>query len=122
MANLAAHLRSGAAQSYSTLIEADAGPASLRAYTASFATLLATVPLNEPAFTESGGVLTLDITPVPSALIIASGTAAVWEIVDGNGTRCIDGDFVTDIVLDDVNFVAGQPFNIPVAITVTVPP
>lgn len=93
----------------------------MRVYSASFTTLLATIPLNEPAFSESGGVLTLDVTPAPTALVSVSGTADVWEIVDGDGTRVIDGDFVGDLVIDDTNLVAGQPLTITGPLTITVP-
>mgnify|MGYP006976796087 CR=1 FL=1 len=52
-------------------------------------TLLATVVLESPAFTESGGVLTLvDPDPVVAA---ANGTATWCRFLDSGGTAVMDG-------------------------------
>lgn len=124
MPNISTAARSGSAASYSTLIEADAGPASWRFYTAGFGALLCTVPLQEPAFSEAGGVLTLRETPSsPSALCAAAGTVGSWEIVDGNGTRVIDDTSfggINKLSIDNAVVAIGTPITLQ-GITLTVP-
>lgn len=56
-------------------------------------TLLATITLNDPSFTESGGVLTLSTSPSqPSATPGATGTAGWFRILDSDGNAVHDGD------------------------------
>lgn len=91
----------------------------LNIYTAGLATLLATIPLANPAGTVSGGVLTFSGTPLTESSANASGTAAAATITTasaGGGTTVISGLTVSssagDIVLSSTNIVAGQPVTI----------
>jgi hypothetical protein len=84
-------------------------------------TLLASLPLANPAGTVTGGVLTFSV-PVTDATADASGTAASATIstaIDGGGTVVISGLTVSstagDIVLSSTNVVAGQPVTITAA-------
>ena len=85
-------------------------------YSAGGATLLASIPLQNPAGTVTNGVLTFSGTPLTESSANASGTAAeatVTTAANGGGTTVISGLTVgtsgTDIVLSSTNIVAGQP-------------
>lgn len=91
----------------------------LNIYTTGLGTLLATVPLANPAGTVTGGILTFSGVPLTEASANASGTAAaatVSTLTGGTGTVVISGLTVSstsgDIVLSSTNIVAGQPFTI----------
>lgn len=82
-------------------------------------TLLATIPLANPAGTVTGGVLTFSGTPLTEASANSSGTAVAATVstaASGGGTVVITGLSVgtsaTDIVLSSTNIVAGQPVTI----------
>lgn len=74
-------------------------------------TLLATVTLNVPSFTESGGVITMSGTP-KTATAVADGRAALALIKNGDGTLVVDqlsvGIYATNIILDTMTIVTGQ--------------
>jgi len=91
----------------------------LNIYTSGLGTLLASVPLANPAGTVTGGVLSFSGAPLTDTSANASGTAAaatVTTAVDGGGTTIISGLTVSatsgDIVVSSTNLVAGQPFTI----------
>lgn len=91
----------------------------LNIYTTGGGTLLASIPLANPAGTVSGGVLTFSGTPLSESSANASGIAAsatVTTAVNGGGTVIISGLTVSstsgDIVLSSTNIVAGQPVTI----------
>jgi hypothetical protein len=91
----------------------------LNIYTAGLATLLATIPLANPAGTVSAGVLTFSGTPLTESSANASGTAAAATIstaTGGTGTVIVSGITVgtsaADIILSSVAIVAGQPVTI----------
>lgn len=91
----------------------------LNIYTAGLATLLASIPLANPAGTVSAGVLTFSGTPLSDSSADASGTAAAATIstaISGGGTVIVTGLTVSssagDIVLSSTNIVAGQPVTI----------
>jgi hypothetical protein len=91
----------------------------LNIYTSGGSTLLASIPLANPAGTVSGGVLTFSGTPLTVSSAAASGTAAsatVTTAASGGGTTVISGLTVSstsgDIVLSSTNIVAGQPVTI----------
>jgi len=91
----------------------------LNIYTSGLGTLLASVPLANPAGTVTGGVLSFSGAPLTDTSANASGTAAaatVTTAVDGGGTVIISGLTVSatsgDIVVSSTNLVAGQPFTI----------
>jgi hypothetical protein len=91
----------------------------LNIYTTGLGTLLATIPLSNPAGTVTGGVLTFSGTPLTEASANASGTAAAATVSTasaGGGTVVITGLTVSssagDIVLSSTNIVSGQPVTI----------
>lgn len=91
----------------------------LNIYTAGGGTLLASVPLANPAGTVTAGVLNFSGTPLSDSTADASGAAAsatVTTAADGGGTSVITGLTVgtsaSDIILSSTNLVAGQPFTI----------
>lgn len=69
--------------------------------------VLATITLQKPSFSVSGGVMTLNGTP--SALISAAGTAALAELRDSNSNTVVSGLTVgtsaTDIIVGTTTFV-----------------
>lgn len=69
-------------------IDAAATPARLRLWTAGKALLLADIPLADPAGSVAGDVVTL--TAPVTGTYIAAGTAAVADIVDGDGNLVLD--------------------------------
>lgn len=80
-----------------------------------YATVLATIPLSNPAGTVTGGVLTLS-TPVSDTSADASGTAAVARVKDGSSNVIASGLTVgtsgTDITIASTTIVAGQVVSI----------
>jgi hypothetical protein len=91
----------------------------LNIYTTGGGTLLATIPLANPAGTVTGGVLSFSGMPITEASANASGTAATASVstaTGGTGTVVISGLTVSatlgDIVLSSTNIVAGQPVTI----------
>lgn len=91
----------------------------LNIYTTGLGTLLASIPLANPAGTVSGGVLTFSGTPLTESSANATGTAAaatVTTAANGGGTVIISALTVSstsgDIVLSSVNIVAGQPVTV----------
>jgi hypothetical protein len=74
----------------------------------------------------SGGVATLDVSPVPSATASATDTAAGWALQSmnsGTPTSVITGDIGTgseDLDIDNASITSGQTINI-TSMTVTVP-
>lgn len=82
------------------LIDAGAGPGTIKVYSgaspgpnaAPTGTLLATFTLNDPAFGGGAvGVATMDNTPVPTATGLAAGTAGYFRLEDSVGTDILDG-------------------------------
>lgn len=69
--------------------------------------VLATITLQKPSFSVSGGVMTLNGTP--SALISAAGAAALAELRDSNSNTVVSGLTVgtsaTDIIVGTTTFV-----------------
>ena len=94
-----------------TTIDASASPATLEIGTTSMALVLAAITLNDPSFTESGGVLTMAGVP-KSGTATAAGTAAAARIKDGGGNVIVSGLTVgtsgTDIVLNSTTVAVGQ--------------
>lgn len=90
--------------------------AKLKIGTAAMGTVLAIIPLANPAGSVSGGVLNFNGTPLTESSADASGTAAAAIVVDGSNVTVISGLTVSsssgDIVLSSTNIVAGQPVTI----------
>lgn len=91
----------------------------LNIYTSGLGTLLASIPLANPAGTVTTGVLTFSGTPLTESSANASGTAAAATVstaVNGGGTTVISGLVVSttigDIILSSTSIVAGQPVTI----------
>ncbi|MFG1259143.1 hypothetical protein V5F79_17575 [Xanthobacter flavus] len=79
--------------------------------TTGYGTVLATIPLGNPAGSVSAGVLTLT-TPASDASADATGAAAVARIKDGSNNVVASGLTVgttgTDIILASTSIVAAQ--------------
>lgn len=85
--------------------------------TAGMTTVLATINLGNPAATSSGGVLTFSGFPRSDTSADNSGTAAAARIrTASGGTDIITGLTVglsaSDVIIDSVNFTAGQTVTI----------
>lgn len=97
-------------------IDAGAGPGKLEIGTAAMALVLATVTLADPASSVAGDVLTLLGVPLSDTDADATGTAAAARI-----RTSADADVVTNltvglaganIIVDDIEFTAGQTITI----------
>jgi hypothetical protein len=99
-----------------TAVDAGAGPGTLEICTAAYASVLATITLADPSFTESGGVITMAGVPRSDTSADATGTAAVARIKDSTGTVIVSGLTVGagtgDIQLNSVSIAAGQSVTI----------
>jgi hypothetical protein len=99
-----------------TAVDAGSGPGTLEICTASYASVLATVTLADPSFTESGGVITMAGVPRSDTSADNTGTAAVARVKDSTGTVVISGLIVGagtgDIQLNSVSIAAGQTVTI----------
>lgn len=91
----------------------------LNIYTTGGGTLLASIPLANPAGTVTSGVLTFSGTPLTESSANASGTAVsatVSTAANGAGTVVISGLTVgtssADIILSSTSIVSGQPVTI----------
>lgn len=104
-------------------VDAGVGAGKLRIYDGSrpatggtATTLLAEITLNDPSFTVTGGVATMDVTPEPSDTSANStGTASWFRIVDSADNFVLDGNVGTsgsDLNLTTTSIVAGQPITI----------
>lgn len=121
---LADNVRNARADEITVARDAGAGPAEIRIYDGvrpakggAVTTLLGTCTYGDPSSPAAvGGVLTANaITGDASA--DATGTATWYREVDSNGTFVMDGDVSLsggggDLILNDVNIVAGLPINI----------
>jgi hypothetical protein len=92
-------------------IDANASPAFLEIATAAYASVLVTITLADPSFTESGGVITMAGAP-KSGVAGASGTAAVARIKDGGNTTKVNnltvGTAGNDVNLNSTTISSGQ--------------
>lgn len=77
--------------------------------TAASGTLLATLPLSNPAFgAAASGTATAN--PVTDDTVDASGQAGWWRAYDGSGTAVMDGtagESGTDMILDNAALIQG---------------
>jgi hypothetical protein len=93
-------------------IDANAAAAYIEIATAAYASVLVTITLADPSFTESGGVITMAGAP-KSGVAANAGTAAVARIKDGGGTTKVNNLTVAapsggDINLNNTSIAAGQ--------------
>lgn len=102
-------------------VDEGSGPGLLRIYTgsqpanadtAASGTLLLEFALQDPAFTESGGVLTLDATPTMTDDALANGTAGWGRFLDSDLEAVFDGAVGAEITLTDVTLETGQTVTI----------
>jgi hypothetical protein len=96
-------------------IDAGSGAGKLEIGTAGMASILATITLNDPCGTASGGVLTFSGFP-KSDTADATGTAAAARIRTSADADVITGLTVgtsgTDIILDNTSINSGQTVQI----------
>jgi hypothetical protein len=92
-------------------IDGGAGAGTLEICTAAYASVLATITLNDPCGTQSNGLITFSGFP-KSATAGATGTAAIARVKDSGGTVIFDGLTVgtsgTDIVLGTTSINSGN--------------
>lgn len=85
--------------------------------TAPTGTLLATIPLNNPAFTvATTGVANLIVVPTVTGNGVADGVAGWFRVTSGGGSAVFDGQCGTgapaDLVLDTTTISTGLPVTI----------
>jgi hypothetical protein len=89
-------------------------------------TLLVTLQLNDPAFGAAvDGVADADVTPVPEATAVATGTAGWFRAYDDNDASVIDGSVTStggggDMELNTTAIVSGVSVRV-TAWSVTMP-
>lgn len=92
-------------------IDANASPAFIEICTAAYATVLVTITLADPSFTEASGVITMAGAP-KSGVAGNVGTAAAARVKDGGGTVKINnltvGASGSDINLSSTSITSGQ--------------
>jgi hypothetical protein len=114
--NYNAALKSTRMAAVITAVDAGSGPGTLEICTSSYASVLATITLADPSFTESGGVITMAGVPRSDTSADNTGTAAVARIKDSTGTVVISGLTVGagtgDIQLNSVSIASGQSVSI----------
>lgn len=97
-------------------IDAGAGPGILEIGTTGMALVLATITLNDPSGTVTGGVLTFSGTPLSDVSADNTGTAAEARIRDSNNNDVVTGLTVgtggQNVVLDSTSITAGQTLTI----------
>ena len=109
----AAALRTARMNAVLAAIDVGSGPGKLKIGTTAMGSILATIPLENPAGSVSGDILTLDTSPVlEDTSADASGTAAAATITDDADNVIVSGLTVStsgaNINLDSVNITAGQ--------------
>lgn len=98
-------------------IDAGASAGRLEICSAAYASILATITLNDPSGTTGGaGVLTFSGFPKSDSSADNTGTAAIARIRDSNNNDVVTGLTVgtsgTDIILDSTSITAGQTVTI----------
>jgi hypothetical protein len=114
--------RSARAAAINTLVNAGSGAGKFRVYgdtratnantATSGQTLLLEFALSDPAFTESGGVLTLDVTPVPTDDALDTDTATWGRFLDSDNNVICDVSVTSDFTLSDATLETGQTVTI----------
>lgn len=113
--SISAALASAMVDDLTTLLDAGAGPATLKVYTGSkpatvatapTGTLLATFELADPSAAAAvAGVATADFDPDITTTPVADGTAGWFRIADSDGNAHLDGTVGTSGA--DLNFSGG---------------
>lgn len=105
-------------------LEVRTGSQPANADTAASGTLLVTLTLNDPAGTQSGGVITFDVDPAITATAVADGTAGWARLKDSTGATILDGSVGTsgtDFVIDSTAITTGQTVALVATSTLTLP-
>lgn len=130
---LAAAVRSDMMDAVEAALDAGGAAAELEIYsgsqpadadTAASGTLLATLVLNDPAGTQSGGVITIDVSPAITATAGATGTAGWGRLLDSTGATVLDGSVGTsgaDFIIDSTSITSGQTVALVATSTLTLP-
>jgi hypothetical protein len=111
--NYSAGLKSTRMQAVITAIDVNASPALIEICTAAFASVIVTITLSDPSFTESGGVITMAGAPKSGVASLAgTNTAAVARIKDGGNNTIVNnltvGTSGSDINLNSTSITQGQ--------------
>ena len=113
--NYSAGLKTSRMAAVITAIDVNASPATIEIATTAFASVLVTITLADPSFTESGGVITMAGAP-KSGVAANTGTAAVARIKDGGGNVIVNnlsvGTSGSDINLNSTSITSGQTVTI----------
>lgn len=119
--------QNAAVNAVTALIDAGAGPGTLRIYsgaapgdadTAPTGTLIVTITLQDPAYAAaSAGTAALDVTPALSGTAVATATAGYFLIEDSNGVNIMMGDITAlggggELEIDDVTISTSQVVNL----------
>jgi hypothetical protein len=111
----AATLKATRMQAVIAAIDANAAAAKLEIGTSGMATLLASITLAKPSFTEANGVITMAGVPL-SGVAAAMGQALSAQIKDGGGNIVVSGLLVSeisgDVILSDADIVQGETVTI----------
>jgi len=123
MPTLETGTRNAAVDAVVDLVDDGAGAGSLRVYTTGKGSLLATLPMSDPAFgSASGGVATANsITDDSSA--DNTGTAAEFDFIDSDTNIVLSGTVGTsgaELNFNSVEFSAGQTVSVS-SFTVSIP-
>lgn len=114
-------------------LDGGSGPATLEIRTgsqpanadaAASGTLLATLTLNDPAGAQSGGVITMSVSPAVTATAVATGTAGWARLKDSTGATVLDGSVgtaATDFIIDSTSITSGQGVSLVATSTLTYP-
>jgi len=105
--NYATSLKSVRMAAVITAVDAGSGPGTLEICTAAYASVLATITLADPSFTESGGVITMAGLPRSDTSADNTGTVVISGLTVGAGSG--------DIQLNSVSITAGQNLSITAA-------
>jgi hypothetical protein len=120
--NYATALKDDRMISVITRLDAQSGVAKVEICTAAYATVLSTISLAKPSFTETGGVITMAGAPKSDSSAANTGTAALARLKDSAGTVWIQGLTCGvgsgDLQLNSLSITAGQTVSI-VSATIT---
>jgi len=112
----AASVRNTLATAVHTAINAGSGAGYVKFMTSGDVEV-ATVPLNDPAGTVTGAVLTFDVDPIPEDASATGGVIAKFKIYDSNNTEVYGGSVTAtggggDITFPNVTITAGEKVQI----------
>jgi hypothetical protein len=109
--NYAASVKAARMLAVLTALNAGSGPGKLRIFSASYATMLVEINLDEVDDNGASDILSLLADPVTNAAA-AAGTAAIARLTDSDNNLVADGLTVgtsgTNVILDNTNITAGQ--------------